>query len=175
VRSKGASSGVATPLRLSGPMHGVTFRTHPAPIPYGVLDCRLAMTLDALAETIAPFGVVGVRVDNMYRKRAHLPGRRSKRSQHAYGLAVDIMSFTFEDGRTIEVEDNWGAAPGTVPCGEAATIEPPSADAELMRNIICTVAQKGLFHHLLTPSYDAAHRNHYHLDIKREGTRISVR
>jgi hypothetical protein len=33
--------------------------------------------------------------------------------------------------------------------------------------VICDVARSGLFHHILTPNHDAAHKNHFHLDIAR--------
>jgi hypothetical protein len=40
---------------------------------------------------------------------------------------------------------------------------------------VCDIVRSGLFHHVLTPSYDAAHRDHLHLDIKREGWAVIVR
>ena len=32
---------------------------------------------------------------------------------------------------------------------------------------VCAVAREGIFHYLLTPNFNVAHRNHLHLDIKR--------
>jgi hypothetical protein len=43
-----------------------------------------------------------------------------------------------------------------------------------LRNIVCAAARAGLFHHVLTPNYDAAHRDHLHLDIKRDARSVVV-
>ncbi len=171
---RGRAAGVATPLGITGPFHGVRLVAPRAPTPFGVLDCRLALTLDKLAEILSSFDVVAVRIDNMYRPKAHLPGRR-KRSQHAYGLAADITSFELKDGRKLVVEQDWHAAIGDPICGPDAVMTEPDAKAITMRNIVCAVARAGLFHHMLTPSFDVAHRNHFHFDIKRDATRRSLR
>lgn len=174
VRSKSPAKGVAVPLRISGPFQGVTYRLAPAPSPYGMVDCRLALALDEMASVVAPYGVEEVRIDNVYRPKAHLPGK-AKLSQHAHALAVDIVSFTFADGRVIAVEDHWNAPIGSIPCGPDASMDPPTDDAVLLRTVVCDVAVRGVFHHMLTPSYDASHRDHLHFDIKRDSSRRSVR
>jgi len=173
-RSKQPAKGVATPMRFSGSMHGVQLVTHRAPSPFGVMDCRLALTFDELAQVLAEHGVVQMRIDNMHRPGARLPGKR-KRSQHSYGLAIDIMSLTLADGRTLSVEDHWHAAIGETPCGPDAVMHEPSDESITLRGIVCAIGRKGLFHHMLTPSTNAAHRNHFHFDIKRDAKRRSLR
>lgn len=174
VRSKTAAKGVASPFRVSGPLRGVALRTAPASSPYGTMDCRLALALDEMAGIVATFGVREVRIDNTYRPSAHLPGRK-KLSQHAHALAADVVSMTLEDGRVLSVAEHWHAPIGSAPCGPDATVDPPTDEAILLRTIVCEVAARGVFHHVLTPSYDAAHRDHLHLDIKRDTERRSVR
>jgi len=171
---RGRAAGVATPLLITGPMHGVRFATPPASTPFGVLDCRLALTLDRLAALLAQHDVVAVQVDNFHRPKARLPGRR-KRSQHAYGLAADITAFRLGDGRRLVVERDWHAAIGDPVCGPDAVMTEPTDASIALRNLLCAVARAGLFHHLLTPSFDAAHRNHFHFDIKRDAKRRSLR
>jgi hypothetical protein len=173
-RWDGPAKGIATPVRFSGPLEGVRFVAPGGKSPYGLLDCRLALALTDFARALAGFGVVEVRVDNMYRPRAHLPGRR-KSSQHSYGLGIDITSLKFGDGRTLVVEDHWRAPIGAAVCGPAARLEQATAEAILLHDIVCDVARKGIFHHMLTPSYNAAHRNHFHFDIKRDANYRSVR
>lgn len=170
---RGTAPGVATPVRLASPLQGVTFTAPGKRSVYGVLDCRLALALDDFARILARHEVVRVRVDNMYRPRARLPGRKNK-SQHAYGLAADVMSFELSDGRVLLVEQDWQGAVGTPPCGPEARLQAEVETAILLRNMICEVAREGLFNHLLTPSYDAAHRDHLHLDIKRDARDISI-
>jgi hypothetical protein len=123
-----------------------------------------------MAKALAPLGVVEVRVDNMYRPSARL-ARRGKRSQHAYGLAIDVLSFVLDDGRVLDVERDWHAPVGSSICGPDAVMEEPTDEAIRLRTIVCALAREGIFHHMLTPSFNAAHRNHFHFDIKRDAKR----
>jgi hypothetical protein len=166
-RFRGAAVGVATPVRVTGPIAGVRFVTPGKKSPYGILDCRLALALSELAEVLARYDVVEVRVDNMYRPRAHLPGRK-KPSQHSYGLAIDMTRLKRRDGSELVIERDFQGALGEPVCGEGARARPElSSDAGVLRDLICDVARSGLFHHILTPNHDAAHRDHFHLDIAR--------
>jgi hypothetical protein len=158
--------GVATPVRLAGTLSGVRFSTPSGKSPYGILDCRLVLALEAFARVLARHDVVEARIDNLYRPRARLPGRK-KPSQHSYGLAADIMGFTLKDGRKLVVERDFGGALGTPPCGPESRVEPPTEAGLLLRNLVCAVAREGLFHYMLTPNYNTAHRDHLHFDIKR--------
>jgi len=169
-----AAPGVATPLRLDGPLNGVRFVTPGKKSVYGILDCRLALALGELSTLLVQRGVTEVRVDNMYRPRAKLPGRR-KPSQHSYGLAIDIYGFGLTGGKKLDVEDDWHGDRGTPPCGPESRLNDSCEEAVTLRNLFCDVARSGLFHHLLTPSYDEAHRNHLHLDIKRDSRDLLVK
>jgi hypothetical protein len=164
-RFKGAKAGVAAPVRLTGPINGVRFLTPGAKSPYGVLDCRLAVSLAELAQVLRRHDVIEVRVDNMYRPRARLPGKR-KPSQHSYGLAIDMTRFKLADGSELVIERDFEGAIGEPVCGAGARAELSKAAAQL-RDLICDVARSELFHHILTPNHDAAHRDHFHLDIAR--------
>ncbi len=166
------TKGIATALRFTAPMNGVRFITAGPKSPFSLLDCRLALTLDDLTKVLNDRGVVGIRVDNFYRRAARLPGSR-KRSQHAYGLAIDMTELELADGRVLNVEAAWGAPIGVPPCGPGARVEEGLPDSLTLRNLVCLIAAGGHFHHILTPAYDRAHRNHLHLDIKR-GTKYGI-
>lgn len=158
--------GVATPVRIGGPLRGVGFVAPGRRSIYGVLDCRLLLVLDDLSEVLARHGVSAVLVDNFYRRRAHLPGRKT-RSQHAYGLAADVYGFKLHDGRELVVERDWHGALGEPSCGALSRIIDGTGESLALRNLVCDIAREGLFHHILTPNYNEAHENHLHLDIKR--------
>jgi len=164
-RYRGMAVGVATPVRVTGAIGGVRFVTPGAKSPYGILDCRLALALGELAQILGRHGVVEVRVDNMYRPHAHLPGKK-KPSQHSYGLAIDMTRLKLADGDELIVERDFQGAIGEPVCGEGARAELGGAAGKL-RDLICDVARSGAFHHILTPNHDAAHRDHFHLDIAR--------
>jgi Extensin-like protein C-terminus len=164
-RWRGAALGVATPVRVKGPLGGVRFVTPGGKSPYGILDCRLALTLTELGQVLRRHGVVEVRVDNMYRPKARLPGRK-KPSQHSYGLAIDLTRLKLDDGTELIVERDFQGEIGEPVCGKRARAE-LGAEAGKLRDLICDVARAELFHHILTPNHDAAHRDHFHLDIAR--------
>jgi hypothetical protein len=164
-RFRGAAAGVQTPVRVTGPLGGVRFVTPGRKSPYGILDCRLALALSELSGILERHAVVEVRVDNMYRPHAHLPGKK-KPSQHSYGLAIDMTRLKRADGTELIVERDFQGAIGEPVCGEGARAE-LSGDAGKLRDLICDVARSGLFHHILTPNHDTAHRDHFHLDIAR--------
>jgi hypothetical protein len=174
-RVGGNVRGIATPLRLNGPIRGVRIAAPGAGSRHGILDCRLVLAIDELARIAAKHGVVAVRADNFYRPGAHLPGKRRTRSQHAHGLAMDVTSFELADGRRLVVERDWQGAIGARACGPEAELDEPSETAVLLRNLVCELAREGVFHHLLTPGFDPAHRTHLHLDIKRDARATIVR
>lgn len=161
-----ASPGVANPRRIAGRLHGVRFVTPHRPSPYGMLDCRLALALDTFAAILSKHGVIAVYVDNFYRPHAHLPGKH-KHSQHAYGLAIDLMGFSFRDGTTLRAGDDWHGAIGRPVCGPDAEPVEATPGAIRLRNIVCDVARHAIFQHMLTPNFNAAHHSHFHFDITR--------
>lgn len=174
-KRQGPTPGIANPLRITGSIGGVRFVAPGGKSPYGLLDCRLALTLIEFAAFLEERGIVEVLVDNFYRPNARLPSKRAKKSQHAYGLAIDVMALEHRDGRVFDVEDDWGAGIETEACGPKATLSKPTDNTVALRNLFCELVQAQLFHHHLTPSYDRAHRNHLHLDIKRDAKSLWVR
>jgi hypothetical protein len=171
-----AAPGVATPMQLAGSLHGVQFVAPGGKSVHGILDCRLALALDDVARILASHGVTRVRVDNFYRPSSHRRGRgRRKKSQHALGLAMDLMDITLQGDRILRVERDWRGARGEPACGPDARPADPTDDTIALRNIVCEVAREGLFHRVLTPNYDAAHESHLHLDIGRNARALVVR
>jgi len=173
-RAYGPGRGIATPLRLTGKLHGVRFITPGKKSIYGKLDCRMALVLDDFAKLLDSLGVVAVHVNNLYRPHAHLAGGH-KPSQHSYGLAADIYGFTLADGRTLVVERDFHGTIGDSPCGPDAQIDSPDPNSIDLRNLVCAVARAHLFHYLLTPCYDRPHKNHVHADIKRGSKSYVIR
>ena len=69
-------------------------------------------------------------------------------SEHATGNAIDIAGFTLEDGRTVSVLADWNEG---------------SADEQAFLRAVRDGACD-LFATVLSPDYNAAHANHFHLD-----------
>lgn len=74
-------------------------------------------------------------------------GQTGNWSEHATGNAIDIASFVLEDGRRISVLNDWD--------GE-------DSKAEFLRAV--RDAACGAFGTVLSPDYNAAHADHFHLD-----------
>ena len=168
-----ATPNVATPMRLNGGLRGIRFIAPGPRSVFGILDCRLALVLDELAPVLAEHEVTAVHVDSMYRPRAKMSSSR-RPSQHSHGLAIDIMAFTFSDGRTLTVKDDWHGALATKVCGPGTQPVEPTSGALKLWNLVCAIAKKGLFHHMLTPNFNKEHEDHLHFDIKRDGETLGV-
>lgn len=178
-KRQGPANGIATPLRVVGPLGSVELKVPPPKLPWGLLDCRQALVWIDILPTLEKHEVATVRIDNFYRNRSRI--RRGKKSQHAYGLAADIMSITFRDGREVVVLDDFFGKRGEPVCGPEAQIHPPAEatledvkDAISMRNLVCDLARQGAFNGMLTPNFNQAHENHFHFDIKRGSSWYSI-
>jgi len=182
----GDTSGIATSVRIKGPLGALAMRVPAPKFSYGLLDCRLAVLLLELAPELTRAGVKALHVDGFYRKGARVGGKKGKKSQHAYGLALDLVTLEVEDPKSgervvLDVKRDFYGARGEPPCGPDAKLHPPdsatAADLRrsvLLRNFVCHLAGGGWFHHILTPNHDAAHESHLHLDIKRDNHWLSI-
>lgn len=99
---------------------------------------------------MAVYGQKVTRVDHLGSFACrNMYGRESgSRSQHATASALDIAGFRLADGRTVSVLKDWPK---------------DDADARFLRQ-----ARDGacdMFSVVLSPDYNAAHRNHFHLDV----------
>ena len=66
----------------------------------------------------------------------------------------------------LDVERDFHGTLGPPPCGPGAAPPSPSPpEARELRSIACEAADQHLFTSILTPSYDRAHRNHFHLEL----------
>ena len=170
-RVKSAAKGISDTVRISGAFNEVKLVVPEGK--HGMLDCRLALALDDFTKVLREFGFVSLQIDNFYRPNAKLPGQK-KDSQHAHGLAIDLTVLKTADGRTFTPAD-WGASIGEVACGPDAVMSEPSEARVDLRNLFCEVGRRRIFHTVLSPSFNAAHQSHFHLDIKRDAKHASVR
>ena len=100
----------------------------------------------------AVFGQAVTRVDHLGSFACrNIYGRAEGRlSQHASANALDIAGFRLADGRSISVLKDW---PGE------------GASARFLRQVRDGACDD--FNVVLSPDYNAAHRNHFHLDMGR--------
>lgn len=72
----------------------------------------------------------------------------SRRSAHSRAAAIDVAAFVLEDGRRISVENGWS---GT-----------SAKEREFLRIVHMSACKR--FGTVLGPDYNAAHRDHFHLE-----------
>jgi hypothetical protein len=162
--------GVRTPIRLLGPLHGVSIHSTLPPAAraasvFEILDARLAIALDDFTSLLAKHDVVEIVHYTMYRPPAERPADLKNQIRHPAGLAIDIGGFKKRDGRWLSVGPHWPSAIGHKTCGEGAR-EHWAREARELVSIVCEAKDQRLFHFMLTPDFDAAHADHLHLEIR---------
>src|SRR5471030_550379 len=98
----------------------------------------------------AVYGQAVTRVDHLgsFACRNMYNRENGARSQHASANALDIAGFRLADGRTISVLKDWPK---------------DNQDARFLRQVRDGACD--MFSVVLSPDYNAAHRNHFHLDV----------
>jgi hypothetical protein len=163
--------GVLAPVRLTGPLHGVEYRTNLKEAQrkttiWEIGDCRLILALDDFAVILAAHDVVDVRHYSMYRKPDSDWPADKPAMRHNGGLAIDAARFNFKDGTYLDVDKHYNGAIGDTSCGDKATPpHPATPEAVKLRGILCEAVAKHLFNVVLTPNYNKPHKNHFHLEV----------
>lgn len=154
---------VATLIKLTeAPIAGVRFISAHTDRAIEV-DCELAARLPAVARLLKAQGVDRVFVNSSYREQPRM-------SFHTLGLALDISAFRSRS-ETWEVATQFEPTPGRATCEVGAETQ---AGKALLR-IACALAESRLFSSVLTPNYNAGHRDHFHLDIRPNDPRFFLR
>ena len=160
---------VLAPVRLTGPLHGVVFRTDARDqdrptSPYEIADCRLVLALDDFAEILARHDIVEVRHYSMYRPPRSWPEGKIG-ARHDGALAIDAGRFIARSGETLDVDRDFHGAIGAATCGDGAAPRPATPAALTLRAILCDAVAQRLFNIVLTPNYNRPHKNHFHLEV----------
>ncbi len=96
-------------------------------------------------------------------KPAQKPAQKPAR--HPAGLAIDAATFTKADGTKLDVLRDFDGQLGQKTCGEGAPTREAAAAKEL-RTIACDAMKEHLFTYILTPNFNAEHKNHFHMEVK---------
>lgn len=124
----------------------------------GAMQCPLARTFAQWAYYAAMpaarryFGTELVRIETMgsYSCRNINGGRSGRLSEHAFANAVDVSAFILADGRRVSVLGGWAGA---------------HEERQFLRALHQSACKR--FQTVLGPDYNAAHRDHLHLDMGR--------
>ena len=133
--------------------------------PTATLACPIVTALDTwFASGVQPAGLkwFGVQVAEIRQISAYScrgmngqPGARI--SEHAFGNALDIASFTLADGRKITVKDGWRGSP---------------EEQGFLRDVHAAACQQ--FTTVLAPGSNAFPYDHIHVDLMRRSSRRQI-
>jgi hypothetical protein len=125
------------------------------------LGCPMVAATEAwLAEIVQPaaerfYGSTVIRMrTGGYSCRGRNGASNGPLSEHAFGNALDVFSFSFADGREVTIARGWR--------GEAH-------EQNFLRAVF--VGACGRFSTVLGPGSDAQHADHFHLDLARRQSR----
>lgn len=161
--------GVAEPVTVTTPIGGVAYRyvSFDSPRTTFFMHCDLALALAQSAYHLRIRDIIEVVDIGVYNYRCigggTPPDCPNGISQHAYARAIDIAGYTTGDGSYFSVNDDWIIDDA----GEATC----DADTEpgkdfFLHDAICAQKQAGIWNTVLTPNYNAGHRDHFHIDRK---------
>jgi hypothetical protein len=185
--------GVLAPVRLPKDVDGVVYRTQApdhlrAKSPFDVFDCRLVLSLSDFSKILKAHDIDEVLMFSAWRPPSKTWPEGKLGTRHPGALAIDAFRLgkklaegqSQKDRVWLDVERDWAGAIGATSCGQGAA--PPVAKspagesaAKKLRAIVCEAAEKHIFTSMLTPNYNRAHRNHFHLEVTPEVTWHLVR
>lgn len=131
-----------------------------AVMPAATLACPMVSAVDRwIAASVQPaaqrwFGqpVVEIHQISAYSCRGMNNQRGARISEHAFGNALDVASFTFADGRKVTVQHGWHGLP---------------EERGFLHDVYAAACAQ--FSTVLGPGSNAFHYNHFHLDLMRRG------
>lgn len=126
----------------------------------GAMTCPLARNFAAWAKyAVKPaarqyFGTEVVKIETFgtYSCRNIYGGRSGRLSQHATSNAIDVAGFVLADGRRIMLDGGWRG---------------DRASQDFLRALHTSACRR--FGTVLGPDYNAAHYNHFHMDMSGSG------
>lgn len=159
--------GVAQPIFVTGPIGGVSYRASGSRQIREVMDCRLAVALVRWSRMLRALNVREVVLLSTYRPPTQAEAERQPvQTRHQGAMAIDAGAFVRDDGTVLSVLHDFHGRLGRPVCGPQARV-PRNEGARVLRTIACDSARRGLFHVVLTPNFNVAHRDHLHLEVAR--------
>lgn len=148
---------IADPVRLHFPVHGLGFVNSAGNDTASLLmSCPMALAVAETARDLASQDVVNLVQGGVYNCRV-IAGTETL-SRHAYGDAIDIFGFEFADGDIYTVIDDW----------EEETTAPQTEAGVWLYETVYRWHDLGIWNVILTPNYNTAHKDHFHVDLTPE-------
>lgn len=160
------NQGVQNPVTVTTPINGMEYRyiSRVGTRQTFFMDCNLALSLARASYELRKRDVIEVVDIGVYNYRCIGSGTPPdcNMSQHAYARGIDIAGLTTGDGSYHSVKHDWVIDTEGLPtCGS-----PVDAGADrFLHETICALKAARVWNIVLTPNYNAAHRDHFHVDL----------
>jgi hypothetical protein len=149
--------GIAQAVEIAGPLGGVDLAGQGTL----VIDCSLAVSLAEVGRYMRALGIARATFSSAYSRR-NVRGT-NRPSKHSYGLAIDVSGFSGPELGAIRVAPDYEQGlGGTVDC----VGQPMTQAGAVLKILQCQLVRSGLFHLVLSPDFDDAHHDHFHLEVK---------
>jgi hypothetical protein len=159
--------GIAHAVEITGPLGGISLSSSSGPL---VIDCSPAVSLDEAGRHFRNVGLDAAAYSSAYSRRTVRGTNRP--SKHSYGLAIDVHAFTGPDLGTLRVDRDYEQGLGDrVDC----LGHPLTQGGAVLKLLQCQLVRSGLFHLVLSPDFDDAHHDHFHLEAKPWAERTALR
>jgi hypothetical protein len=158
--------GIADPITVKLPLNGVAFRysgnAEQRKTLYG--DCTLMKSLAQAAPIVRAHDVKEIVDIGIYNYRCidqtKTPPNCSM-SQHGYAKAIDLAEFVTSDDTHYSVLKDFVIDT----TGETCAVPTDSEKDSFLHTVICELKAANVWNIVLTPNYNADHRNHFHVDL----------
>jgi len=159
--------GIADGVEITGPLGGVAFSSWG---PALVIDCSLAVSLAEAGRYLVALGIDAVEFSSAYARRNVRGTRRP--SKHSFGLAIDIHTVSGPALGALRIDRDYEQGLGDLTDCVGA---PLTQGGAVLKTLQCQLVRSGLFDLVLSPDYDDAHHDHFHLQVKPWGDRPALR
>lgn len=145
---------VDDPIRVDGVVNGIEYRYYNQSSASSLsMACPLALALHEKGEVLKRHNIAAALHIGTFNCRTISGSTRL--SNHSHGTAIDIWGYVGNDGTRYVLEEDW----------EHDTDSPSNAKARLLYDIAHEMHAAQTWNHILTPNYNTAHDNHFHLDL----------
>jgi hypothetical protein len=148
-----------------GTPQAVVYQRGPEKLRYNsapIVSCGMALGLARFEQVVNEeakrhLGQAVARVEQGGTYNCRKMARFALVSEHSYANAIDIRSITLKNGRNLSVLKTFGKTDA----------EPKRPEARFWRSVANRLYDEGAFSVVITPFFDALHKDHIHLDQAR--------
>ncbi|MGC6416454.1 MAG: extensin family protein [Bradymonadia bacterium] len=145
-------------VRVHSPINGITFHYDRREAGSMMMSCELALVLHSLTQLLAEYNIQQVGHIGTYNCRGirSNDGSINQISQHGLGTAIDLKWFRNAAGQEFNVFEHWE---------HGVTRNFQTVEGRWLYELGQEMHIRRLFNIILTPEYNAAHDDHFHLDL----------